>query len=243
VSVATPTEPAELSFAPTEEQDLLSREIRRFAEERIAPGTAARDRAHEFPGDIVREMGSMGLLGMLVPERYGGAGSDTLSYLLAVEEVARICPSTAVTMSVTNSVCCWPIARFGSEEQKNGPLRELASGECIGGFGLSEPGSGSDAASMRTTARRDGVGWVLEGEKAWITNAGVARYFVVFAKTDPGAGHRGISAFVVPVDAPGLRIGAREEKLGLRASVTAQLFFEGCRIAVGSLLGAEGQGL
>jgi acyl-CoA dehydrogenase len=230
------------TFALTEEQELLRREVRRFAEERIAPGVGERDRRHEFPAGIVREMGAMGLLGMVVPERYGGAGADTLTYLVALEEISRRCPSTAVTMSVTNSVCCWPIAHFGSEAQKQGPLRELASGECIGGFGLSEPGSGSDAASMRTTARRDGGDWVLDGEKAWITNAGEARYFVAFAKTDPEAGHRGISAFLVPADAPGLVIGEREDKLGLRASATAHLLFSGCRLPARSLLGEVGAG-
>jgi butyryl-CoA dehydrogenase len=156
--------------------------------------------------------------------------------------LARICPSTAVTMSVSNSVCQWPIERFGSEELKQTVLRELASGECLGGFGLTEPGSGSDAGSMRSTARLDGDCYVLDGEKAWITNAGVARYYVVLAKTDPAGGKQGITAFVVPSDAPGFRVGAAEEKLGLRASKTAQLFFEGCRIPAGFRLGQEGMG-
>ena len=231
-----------LTFALSEEQELLVGEVRRFAEERIAPGRRQRDVAHEFPEQLLREMGELGLLGMLVPEAYGGAGLDSLSYMLAVEEISRICPSLGVTMSVTNSVCCWPIARYGSEEVRRTILRELASGECIGGFGLTEPGSGSDAASMRTTARRDGENYVLDGEKAWITNAGVGRYFVVLAKTDVALGKRGITAFVVPADSPGFRVGSAEEKLGLRASRTAQLFFEGCRIPVGYRLGAEGEG-
>jgi len=229
-------------FALSEEQDLLREQIRRFAEERIAPGVRERDRNHEFPRDLLREMGELGLLGMLVPEAYGGAGMDPLSYVVALEEIGRICPSLAVTMSVTNSVCCWPIWRYGTEEQRRGFLPRLASGEWIGGFGLTEPGSGSDAGAMRTTARRDGDSWVLQGEKAWITNAGEARVFVVLAKTDVAAGKRGISAFVVNADAPGFKIGRPEEKLGLRASLTAPLFFDDCRIPAASLLGAEGQG-
>jgi alkylation response protein AidB-like acyl-CoA dehydrogenase len=216
--------------------------VRRFATERLAPGRRERDRRHEFPAAAVRAAGELGLNGVFIPEEYGGAGLDMLSYALAIEELARVCPSTAVTLSVTNSVCCWPIWRFGSEEQKRGPLRELASGSCLGGFGLTEPGSGSDAGSLRTTARRDGDSWVLDGEKAWITNAGVARWFVVLARSTPAAGSRGISAFLVPGDAPGLRVGAPEEKLGLRASVTAPLAFDGCRLPAASLLGEEGQG-
>ena len=232
-----------LDFGLSEDQELLRAEIRRFAEERIRPGVAERDRNHEFPADILREMGEMGLLGMMVPEEYGGAGLDTLTYCIAMEEVSRVCPATAVTMSVTNSVCCWPINRFGSEELKRRVLPELASGEAIGGFGLTEPGAGSDAGSLRTTARRDGDFWVLNGEKAWITNAGFAKYFVVVARTNPEAGKRGLSAIVVPADAPGFSVGPPEEKLGLKASRTAQIFFNECRVPVSNLLGEEGQGL
>jgi len=230
------------SFALSEEQELLREEVRRFAEERIAPGVRERDRRHEFPAELVREAGALGLYGVFVPEEYGGAGLDMLSYALVVEELARVCPSTAVTVSVTNSVCCWPIWRFGREDQKRTVLRELASGECLGGFGLTEPGSGSDAGSLRTTARRDGDSWVLDGEKAWITNGGVARWFVVLARTDPRAGKRGLSAFLVRADAPGFRVGAPEAKLGLNASLTAPLAFEGCRLPASSLLGEESQG-
>jgi alkylation response protein AidB-like acyl-CoA dehydrogenase len=231
-----------IDFSLSEDQELLRSEIRRFAEERIRPGVAERDRKHEFPEEILREMGEMGLLGMMVPEEYGGAGLDALTYCIAMEEVARVCPATAVTMSVTNSVCCWPIVRFGSEELKRRVLPPLATGEAIGGFGLTEPGAGSDAGSLRTTARRDGDFWVLQGEKAWITNAGYAKYFVVVARTDPQAGKRGLSAFVVPADAPGFSVGQPEEKLGLKASRTAQIFFSDCRIPAENLLGQEGQG-
>src|SRR4051794_33702588 len=247
MAVLTETKPeiaaAGVDFSFTEDQELLRDEVRRFAEERIRPGVAERDREHRFPLDIFKEMGEMGLLGMLVPEGYGGAGMDTLSYLLALEEISRVDPAVAVTMSVTNSVCCWPIVKFGSETLKRKTLPSLATGETLGGFGLTEPGAGSDAGSLRTTARRDGDVWVLNGEKAWITNAGFAGWYVVVARTDPQAGKRGLSAFVVPGDAPGFSVGPPEEKLGLKASRTAQIFFADCRVPAENLLGAEGQGL
>lgn len=241
-ATAEPTS-AGIDFALDDEQELLRETVRRFAEERIAPGVRVRDREHRFPEEIVCEMGELGLLGMMVPEEYGGAGMSTLTYLIAVEELARICPSTAVTMSVTNSVACWPILRFGSEELKRGPLTELASGEALGAFCLTEPGAGSDAASLRTAARRDGDAWVLEGEKAWITNAGHARYYVVVARTDPEAGKKGLSAFVVAADSEGITVGTPEEKVGLKASRTAPVIFSGCRVPASHMLGEEGQGL
>ncbi len=237
----TPATGVDFSF--TEDQELLRDEVRRFAEERIRPGLAERDREHRFPVEIFKEMGEMGLLGMMVPEEYGGAGMDTLSYLLAMEEVSRVDPAVAVTMSVTNSVCCWPIIRFGSEELKRRVLPSLASGETLGGFGLTEPGAGSDAGSLKTTARRDGDFWVLNGEKAWITNAGYAGWFVVVARTNPEAGKKGLSAILVPADAPGFSVGQPEEKLGLKSSRTAQIYFSDCRVPAGNLLGEEGQGL
>lgn len=231
------------SFAFTEEQELIREQVRRFAEEEIQPGVRERDVKHEFPARIIQELGELGLLGMMVEERYGGAGVDPLTYSIAVEELARICPSTAVTMSVTNSVCCWPLSRFAGEEVKKTALTELAGGECIGGFGLTEPGSGSDAGAMKTRARRDGDSWVLDGEKAWITNAAHARYFVVLAVSDPEAGKKGITAFLVPADAPGFSVGASEEKLGLKASNTATIYFQDCRIPARNLVGEEGGGL
>ncbi|MEL7060856.1 MAG: acyl-CoA dehydrogenase family protein [Acidobacteriota bacterium] len=225
-----------------EEQQLLRDEIRRFAEERIRPGEAERDREHRFPTDLFAEMGELGLLGMLIDEEHGGIGADVLTYALAVEELARASPAISVTMSVTNSVCCWPIQRFGTDEVKASILPHLASGEAIGGFGLTEPGSGSDAGAMKTTARRDGDQWVLDGEKSWITNASVGKYFVVLAKTEPDAGTKGISGFVVPADAEGFSVGAAEEKMGLRSSNTATLYFDGCRIPASHLLAEEGHG-
>ena len=244
--MVTLTEPAVESgvdFSLSEDQELLRDEVRRFAEERIRPGVAERDRKHEFPVDIFKEMGEMGLLGMMVPEEHGGAGLDALTYCIAMEEVARVDPAVAVTMSVTNSVCGWPIQKFGSEELKRKVLPSLATGETLGGFGLTEPGAGSDAGSLRTTARRDGDFWVLNGEKAWITNAGFAGWYVVVARTNPEAGKRGLSAIVVPADAPGFSVGTPEEKLGLKSSRTAQIYFSDCRVPAENLLGAEGQGL
>ncbi len=234
------------SSAPTlglsEEQSLLRDEVRRFAEEQIRPGVAERDRTHEFPSEIFESLGEMGLLGVLVDEEFGGAGLDASFYVIAVEELARVCPSVAVSMSVTNSVCCWPIDRFGSEDLKSRVLPPLATGRSIGGFGLTEPGSGSDAASMKTTAIRDNDDWILNGEKAWITNAGIADFYVVVARTDPDAGKAGLSAFVVSAVSDGLSIGPREEKLGLRASVTAGLRFDNCRVPNNNVLGKLGQG-
>ena len=232
-----------IDFSLGEDRQLLRDEVRRFAEERIAPGEPERDREHRFPEDVLAELGELGLLGMMVSEELGGAGADPLSYVLAVEEISRISPSVGVTMSVTNSVCCWPISRFGSDELKARVLPELAAGEAIGGFALTEPGAGSDAGSLTTRAEREGGDWVLNGEKAWITNAGHARWYVVVARTDPEAGKRGLSAFVVAADSEGLSVGTPEEKVGLRSSVTAPLVFDGCRVPASNLLGGEGDGL
>jgi len=248
MAVLTETKPTSaasegIDFSFTEDQELLRAEVRRFAEERVRPGAAERDREHRFPLDIFKEMGEMGLLGMLIPEEYGGAGMDTLSYLLGIEEISRADPAVAVTMSVTNSVCGWPIVQFGSETLKRKVLPSLASGEALGAFGLTEPGAGSDAGSLKTTAHRDGDFWVLNGQKAWITNAGFAGWYVVLARTDPDAGKRGISAIVVPGEAPGFSVGPPEEKLGLKSSRTAQIYFADCRVPAENLLGEEGQGL
>ncbi len=232
-----------IDFSLSEDQDFLREQVRRFAEERIRPGVEQRDRDHEFPAGLLAEAAELGLLGMMIPETYGGAGADVLTYAIAVEELARVCPSISVTMSVTNSVCAWPIQTFGTEAIKQRALGDIATGGKLGGFGLSESNAGSDPASMRTTAKRDGDFWVLDGDKAWITNAGFASWYVVFARTDPNAGKKGISAFVVPADAPGFGIGKPEEKLGLRASRTAAITFTGCRIPADHLLGQEGKGL
>ena len=227
----------------TEEQKLLRDEVRRFSEERIRPGVALRDRNHTFPADILAELGEMGLLGMSVPEEYGGSGLSGLDLVIVIEEIARVCPSVAVSVIASNSVCGWPINSFGAKELKRRVLPKLASGSSLGSFAVTEPSAGSDAAAMKTTARKEGENWVLSGGKVWITNAGVAEFYLTLARTDPEAGFWGISAFVVPADAPGLSIGPAEKKLGLHASVTGSLIFDDCLIPAANLLGKEGQGL
>ena len=225
-----------------EQQEMVLDMVRAFARDRVAPGAAERDRTGEFPTDLFREMGELGLLGMFVPEEYGGAGMDVVSYLLAVEELARADASVAVSMSVTNSVCCWPILTFGSDEQKRRWLPPLASGEVLGGFMLTEPEAGSDAAALRTRYRDAGDHWVLDGSKAWITNAGLARTFVCLATSDPALGTKGISAFILDADQPGVQVAKPEEKMGLRASKTCMVSLDGARVDKDALLGGEGQG-
>ena len=231
-----------MDFALDEHQEMVRDMVRSFAEDRIRPGAAARDRSGEFPTAIFAEMGELGLLGMFVPEEFGGAGMDTLSYLLAIEELSRIDASVAVGVSVTNSVCCWPILRFGDEQQKRTWLSELASGKALGGFMLTEPEAGSDAASLRTRYRDDGDHWLLEGSKAWITNGGVGRYFVCLATRDLKLGVGGISAFVLDATAAGVVMHKPEEKMGLRSSKTCMVSLEGVQLPKRALLGEEGQG-
>ncbi|HTO89008.1 MAG TPA: acyl-CoA dehydrogenase family protein [Thermoanaerobaculia bacterium] len=231
-----------MNFEPTEDQARIRDAVRQFAETEIGPGVAQRESRGEFPKEILRRLGEMGILGMMVPEEYGGAGADALSYILAVEELARVCASTAVIVSVNNSVVCYPIWKFGSEQQQRTILTELASGRALGAYALTEPQSGSDAANQKTRAVRDGGDYVLDGAKAWITNAGEAKWYVVMAMTEPALGTRGITAFLVSAEDRGLRVGAPEDKMGLRASKTAALYLEGVRIPVARRLGEEGQG-
>jgi len=231
-----------VNFNLTEDQEAVRQNARDFAEREIAPGVAERERTHAFPSEVVAKMGELGFLGMFVPAEYGGAGFDAVSYILAVEEVARVDASLAVIMSVTNSVACYPIWKFGSEEQKRTILAELASGRALGAYALTEPQSGSDAANQKTRAEASGDGYVLNGAKSWITNAGVARWYVVMAMTDPTAGTRGITAFLVRDDDPGFQVGRNEEKMGLHGSRTASLFLENVRLPASRRLGAEGEG-
>ncbi len=231
-----------MNFELTEDQRAVRDSARDFAEREIAPGIAERERTHAFPSEVVAKMGELGFLGMFVPAEYGGAGFDALCYILAVEEVARIDASLAVIMSVTNSVACYPIWKFGSEEQKKTVLAELASGRALGAYALTEPQSGSDAANQKTRADRKNGEYVLNGAKSWITNAGVARWYVVMAMTDPAAGTRGITAFLVREDDPGFQVGRNEEKMGLHGSLTASLYFENVRLPESRRLGAEGEG-
>lgn len=217
--------------------------VREFAEAELRPHVDENERLGRFPSQALTRMADLGLCGMVIPEEWGGAGLETVSYAAAIEEIARVCASTAVTLSVTNSVCAYPIYRFGTEAQKEKYLRPLASGKIIGGFCLTEPGAGSDAGAIRTRAVRSDDGWILSGEKAWVTNVEIGRVFVVFAVTDPSRGKKGISAFIVEPSSPGFRFGKIEEKMGLRSSKTGAVILEECRVPHESLLGEEGAGL
>jgi hypothetical protein len=226
----------------TEEQSMIRDMARSFAREQLAPNAAEWDRTHTFPADAVRQMGELGLLGMIVPEEWDGAGADHVSLALALEEIAAGDGACSTIMSVHNSVACMPILKFGSEAQKKRFLRPMARGEWLGAFALSEPQAGSDAANIRTRARRDGDGWVLNGVKQFITSGKTAKIAITFAVTDPAAGKKGISAFIVPTDLPGYLVTRIEEKMGQRASDTAQITFEDLRLPADHLLGREGEG-
>jgi len=231
-----------MNFALNEHQEMVRDMVRSFAEEKIRPKAAERDRSGEFPQEIFRELGELGLLGMLVGENYGGAEMDLLSYLIAVEELARVDASIAVGMTVTNSVCCWPIMTFGTQEQKEEFLPKLASGEALGGFMLTEPQAGSDAGSLKTRYRSEGAAWFLNGSKAWITNGGVGRYFVCLATRNPELGTRGISAFILDAEQKGVQVNRPEEKMGLRSSKTCMVSLDDARVPREHMLGSEGEG-
>lgn len=232
-----------IDFALTDEQQMLQQAVRDFAVTEIKPGVRERDATSAFPEQVLRGLAKMGICGMTIPEEWGGAGADTLTYCIAIEEIARVCPSTAITLSVNNSVACYPIFRFGTEEQKRKYLVPCAGGQILGGFCLTEPHAGSDAASIQTRAAKDGDHYVLAGQKAWVTNAGKASIYVVMAVTDPTKGAKGISAFIVEAGWKGVEIARLEDKMGLRASTTAMITFDGVRVPRENLLGDEGQGL
>jgi alkylation response protein AidB-like acyl-CoA dehydrogenase len=231
-----------MDFDLTAEQQQIRQVAREFAEAELGDRIAPYDERHQFPHEIVAKLGPLGFLGVLVPEEYGGAGLDYISYAVIVEELCRGDASVGITMWAHNSLCTNHIVLFGSAEQKQRYLPGLAGGQTLGAWGLTEPGSGSDAAALTTRAEwRDGQ-WVLNGAKAFITNASVGGVAVVMARTDPEAGAKGISAFVLEAGIPGFRAGIPYRKLGLHASDTAELVFEDCRVLAGSLLGQRGQG-
>ena len=231
-----------MQLSPNELQRAVRDTARRFARDRIAPVAAENDRLRRFPADLVRGLGELGLLAVNVPEAYGGSGAGAVAYALALMEVAAADCATSVTMAVTNMVG-ETIARFGTEAQRRRHLPRLASGEYLAGaFGLSEPHAGSDAGALRTRAVRQGDRWVLEGEKQWITSGDVAGVIVVWARTDPQAGTRGVTAFLVEQGTPGLRVGRHEEKMGIRASTTVSLALEGCEVPDAARLGEVGEG-
>lgn len=228
----------------TPEQDLFRQTVHEFAEREIVPVAATLDEREEFPRATLRKMAELGLLGLLVPERYGGAGASTLDYALAIEAISWADASHSVIMSVTNSLVCEPILRFGTDHHKDRYLPALARGDYVGAYCLSEPTSGSDASNMSTTAREDGNGFVLNGTKSWITNGGEAGLYLVYAVSDPSARRKadGITAFLIPAETPGLRAGAKEKKLGIRASSTTQIFLEDVRVPREAVLGTVHEG-
>jgi butyryl-CoA dehydrogenase len=227
----------------TDEQKMVQETIREFASTEVAPGAANRDEKAEFPQDIIKKLAEMNFMGMYFPESYGGTGVDVISYLLAVEELAAACASTAITFSVHHSVGCDPVFLYGTEEQKQKYLVPLARGEMLGAFALTESGAGSDAAGIKTTAIRKGDEYVLNGNKMYCTNGSYAGAIIVMAVTDRDKGSKGISAFIVEPGFAGFKVGARENKLGLRASDTVELNLEDCRVPASNLLSNEGDGL
>ncbi len=231
-----------MNFQLSEEHEMIRKMVRDFAKKEVEPTAAERDEEERFDMNIFKKMADLGLTGIPFPEEYGGIGSDYLAYCIAVEELSRVCASTGVTLSAHTSLASWPIYKYGTEEQKQKYLVPLAQGTSIGGYGLTEPGSGSDAGGMRTTAKLDGDHYVLNGSKIFITNGGIADIYVVFAVTDATSKHKGTSAFIVEADFPGFSVGKKEKKLGIRSSPTTEIIFEDCRVPVENMLGAEGEG-
>ncbi|MDD2604680.1 MAG: acyl-CoA dehydrogenase [Desulfobacteraceae bacterium] len=231
-----------MSSMLTDEQLMVQSMVREFARKVVQPTAAERDRTKEFPAENFRQMGELGLMGMMIPDRYDGAGADCVSYVLALMAIAAACASTAVVMSVQNSIVCESLYRFGNEAQKEKYLRPLAAGEIIGAFCLTEPSAGSDPVRQTTTAVRDGNDYIINGTKRFITSGKNSSVVIVTAKTDESQRHKGISAFIVEKGRPGLAVGHIEDKMGLRGSDTADLIFEDCRVPAENLLGTEGQG-
>lgn len=225
-----------------DEQQQISDAVRQFAQERLRPFAEQWDREHRFPKEAIQEMAELGLFGMLVPEQWGGSDTGYVAYAMALEEIAAGDGACSTIMSVHNSVGCVPILKFGSEQQKQQFLTPLASGAMLGAFALTEPQAGSDASSLKTRARRDGDHYVLNGCKQFITSGQNAGVVIVFAVTDPEAGKRGISAFIVPTDSPGYQVARVEDKLGQHASDTCQIVFENLRVPLANRLGEEGEG-
>ncbi len=233
-----------MNFALSEEQKMVKEMAARLADEAIKPIAAELDATHRHPEEICKQLGELGLMGVAVPDEYGGAGMDNLSYSLALIEISRGCASCGVIMSVCNSLYCFPVMAFGTEEQKKKYLTPVASGQYLGCYGLTEAGAGSDPAAMLTTAVDDGDSWIINGEKKFITSGNVAKYAVIAAITDKAAGYKGISSFVLNLEeTKGFKVGRVEEKLGIRASGTAELVFEDARIPKDALLGTPGDGL
>ncbi len=231
-----------MDFKLSEEHELFRRTAREFAQKELEPRAKEFEDKHKIPKDVLQKLGELGYLGLAVPEAYGGVGADALSYAIVMEELSKACASTSTVVTVQNTLVEFPIVEFGTEAQKRKYLPKLATGEWFGAFALTEPESGSDAAGMKTTARREGDVYVLNGSKRFITNAAFARLFVVFALTAPEAGNRGVSCFLVERDTPGFTVGREEDKMGIRGTSTCELFFEDCRVPAENLLGEENKG-
>jgi butyryl-CoA dehydrogenase len=231
-----------MSYKLTDEQLMIQAMVREFSRKVVAPEAAERDQSKEFPSQILKKMGELGFMGMMIPPEYGGEGADTISYVLALSEIAYSCASTAVVMSVHNSIVCESIYHFGSEDLKQRYLKPLAAGKFIGAFALTEPHAGSDPVAQTTSAVRDGDCYIINGVKRFISTGKNAGLVIVTAKTDETLRHKGISAFIIPRKTQGLIVGKTEDKMGLRASDTTDLIFEDCRIPAENLLGQEGDG-
>ncbi|ALS77767.1 acyl-CoA dehydrogenase [Planococcus kocurii] len=231
-----------MNFQLSEEHEMIRKMVRDFANKEVAPTAEERDEEERFDREIFDKMAELGLTGIPWPEEYGGIGSDYLAYCIAVEELSRVCASTGVTLSAHTSLAGWPVYTFGTEEQKQKYLRPMAEGTKIGAYGLTEPSAGSDAGSMRTSAREDGDHYVLNGSKIFITNGGIADIYVVFAVTDPESKHKGTTAFIIEKDFEGFSVGKKERKLGIRSSPTTEIIFDNCRVPKENVLGELGQG-
>ena len=240
--MSTVTETAGLSFELPEDVQSVREMVRDFAESEIRPIAAKIDETHEFPAENTKKMAALGLLGMFVPEQWGGAGMSYLAYVVAIEELSRVCASHGVIASVNNSLVCFPLMMYATDEQKKRWLIPLAKGELLGAYCLTEPNAGSNAANQQTTAVLDGDHWVLNGSKIFITNAGPADVLITYATTDKTLGPKGISAFIVPADAPGVKKGKKEHKLGIHASDTREIYYENARIPKDLLLGEINKG-
>ena len=242
MSLATMSQNAGVCFNLSDDHKMVRDMVRKLASEEIAPRAAEYDRTREFPWDNIRKMAELGLMGVMVPEAYNGAAMDTMAYVLVIEEISRACASTGVITAVQNSLGCYPILAFGTEEQKKKYLPLIASGQKIAAYALTEPGSGSDAAAMKTTCQLDGDHWVINGQKNWITNSTAAEIFIVYALKDPAQKHKTTSCFIIEKDTPGFSIGKHEETMGVRASGTCPLTFDNVRVPKENLLGEENKG-
>jgi len=240
--MATGSSNAGLNLTLTSEQEMIRQAARDFAQNELVPIAAKFDESGDYPIDTIRKMGEMGFMGIEIPEEYGGAGMDTLSYVLALEEVCKADAAHGSIMSVNNSLFCYAIYRFGTEEQKTEYLKPVASGKAIGAYSLTEPMSGSDAAAMRSRAILEGDEYILNARKSWVSSAPYANFIIVFMMTDPEKKHRGITAFIIETDHPGFSRGKTEPKLGIRASGTSEILFENYRCPVKNRLGNEGEG-